>query len=573
MRKDAFLVSTIVLVLVASAIVIPNSQARHIPPAAQRLASQCWLMDEMTGTVTKDSCGSNDGTKHANVVIQSSGIFGFSYAFDNTQTTTPVSVPHFTTPNQFTLESWFFPLSLPTTGDPNRVMFKAQYYNLQMGGSGLCRFEVFIGAAYSALACSTLPTLNVWNHVVGTYDGTMMKIYMNGVLVNSKSQTGSVGDGTSTTLTIGGGPGAPFTVTNFHGRIDVTRKFGYALTAEEVREYYYQHDWEKASQEQVWMAQSTSSTGAVGATTVFVPEERDKEPLVSGFSTWEISGTFSAPAQPGTSTQTFQFQVDGTNVAGCTWTLIRGAVAVGLIVVSESNYLARCPNPFYVEPGSHTLSVVIGGTTVVTASRTDFMLLQETSHMGYDSYYGPINYDLEIARSSQTNGYVNSTSAAIIATVDFNQLQTEVQLNEIHTHIDSHFAQTWGMLTSFEGNITAILNDLCSGGGCNFTVETEPVIQALEAQQMRFLDLDTQTSWTFLLFLALLIWCWYQRWLFVAIASVIGILDAFMVPHVLGFKGTALVLVAGVVLQILVDMRDAWREKKEQEEASGGETT
>lgn len=178
-----------------------------------------------------------------------------------------------------------------------------------------------------------------------------------------------------------------------------------------------------------------------------------------------------------------------------------------------------------------------------------------------------------VARTNQTNGYVNSTSAAIIATVDFNQLQTEVQVNQVHSHIDSHFNQTWAMITDFEGNITAILNDLCSGGGCNFTVDNEPVIQALEAQQMRFLDLDTQTSWTFLLFLALLIWCWYQRWLFVAIASVIGILDAFMVPHVLGFKGTALVLVAGVVLQILVDMRDAWREKKEQEEASGGETT
>jgi hypothetical protein len=62
------------------------------------------------------------------------------------------------------------------------------------------------------------------------------------------------------------------------------------------------------------------------------------------------------------------------------------------------------------------------------------------------------------------------------------------------------------------------------------------------------------------LFLVFLVLAFFQRWLFVAIAAVIGILEIMLVDDVFGENGfifTALLLVLALILQVLVDMRDA----------------
>lgn len=159
-----------------------------------------------------------------------------------------------------------------------------------------------------------------------------------------------------------------------------------------------------------------------------------------------------------------------------------------------------------------------------------------------------------ISRTNQTNSFVNSTSNT-----------TQNLVVEVHQHIDTHFNQTWTMIQDFELNITTILNDLCVNGNCNFTVNNTQVLEELEAQQLQFLELDPDESWTFLLFLAILLLSYWQRWLFVAIACLIGITDMWLNTPILGFKGTALVMVAGIALQILVDMRDARLEKQQAE--------
>src|SRR5262249_36071089 len=69
-----------------------------------------------------------------------------------------------------------------------------------------------------ALGSSMLP-LNVWSHLVGTYDGTTSKVYVNGVLVGSRSLPGGAAI-TPGPLRIGGhNPGGQF----FKGVIDEIR--------------------------------------------------------------------------------------------------------------------------------------------------------------------------------------------------------------------------------------------------------------------------------------------------------------------------------------------------------------
>lgn len=172
-----------------------------------------------------------------------------------------------------------------------------------------------------------------------------------------------------------------------------------------------------------------------------------------------------------------------------------------------------------------------------------------------------------VERTNQTNSYVNTTSEAILE-----------NLTSVHVHIDSHFNMTDSLIVSqfFQTNgyintsriqILDVINDLdfnidCgneTSGNCTFEAQTMIDLPGLTDQQVG----------AFLIFLVMLIISFFQRWLFVAIASVIGILEVFILGGVFGFEFTGLLLVIGIMMQIFVDHRDAMLEKKR--ETEGGE--
>jgi len=74
-----------------------------------------------------------------------------------------------------------------------------------------------------------------WNHLVGTYDGTNTKIYLNGVLKNTKTFSGNINT-TGKALSIGNR--AEPKDLPFNGTIDEVRIYNRALSAEEIRAHY-----------------------------------------------------------------------------------------------------------------------------------------------------------------------------------------------------------------------------------------------------------------------------------------------------------------------------------------------
>jgi hypothetical protein len=73
---------------------------------------------------------------------------------------------------------------------------------------------------------------NGWSHIVGTYDGTTTRAYLNGVQVYSEAQSGTISD---TTYVLGTyGQGLADGVHNFHGSLPLSRIYNRALTAAEV---------------------------------------------------------------------------------------------------------------------------------------------------------------------------------------------------------------------------------------------------------------------------------------------------------------------------------------------------
>ena len=78
---------------------------------------------------------------------------------------------------------------------------------------------------------------NRWSHLVGTYDGSTAKAYVNGVLISSWAQTGTIPDATYYIGTYGG------TVVdgthNFDGNIETARIYSRGLTSTEIYQNYY----------------------------------------------------------------------------------------------------------------------------------------------------------------------------------------------------------------------------------------------------------------------------------------------------------------------------------------------
>ncbi len=95
-------------------------------------------------------------------------------------------------------------------------------------------FRISAGGADVRVSDTFTHLLNTWYNVVGTYDGANMRIYVNGVLKNTRAQTGTLGTNTITAK-IGTYQGTNYNLT---GRIAQVQIFNKALSATEVRQNY-----------------------------------------------------------------------------------------------------------------------------------------------------------------------------------------------------------------------------------------------------------------------------------------------------------------------------------------------
>lgn len=100
---------------------------------------------------------------------------------------------------------------------------------------GLAVFNTLTTAQSGAIATVPLE-LNTWNHVVGTFDGTTHRLYINGSLDASSAQApGEIKYLSDCKFSIGG---KSENVRRFRGDIDEVRVYSRALSAEEIQHLY-----------------------------------------------------------------------------------------------------------------------------------------------------------------------------------------------------------------------------------------------------------------------------------------------------------------------------------------------
>lgn len=110
-------------------------------------------------------------------------------------------------------------------------------YRFSMKNDGLVYLRVTFDGGVDIEQVTSINTLtmNAWNHVVGTYEGQTLKVFINGVLDNSKATGGRALVTGSNGLTIGGTTGG---LQNFRGLMDDVRVYNYALGDADILKLY-----------------------------------------------------------------------------------------------------------------------------------------------------------------------------------------------------------------------------------------------------------------------------------------------------------------------------------------------
>ncbi|MFQ6119136.1 MAG: LamG-like jellyroll fold domain-containing protein [Methanosarcinales archaeon] len=196
-----------------------------------------WHFDEGSGNIAKDTSGNgNDGVIHGATWVY--GKFGKALRFDGVDDYVEVpDSPGLDITDAITIEAWVKPLTLTSNTYP---MWKVNTYGLGYGiliiggASDKYQFAFHDGGSWQYVNTATSPTIGNWYHIVGTFDGLNIRIYVNGALENTASYSGGINP-TTNTLVIGSG--SP-TVGHFNCIIDEVRIYNRALSAEEIKAHY-----------------------------------------------------------------------------------------------------------------------------------------------------------------------------------------------------------------------------------------------------------------------------------------------------------------------------------------------
>ncbi|MFC1623922.1 LamG domain-containing protein [Candidatus Omnitrophota bacterium] len=204
-----------------------------------------WRMDEgsWNGTANEvvDSSGNgNNGVRAGNATTSSSSKIGpYCGTFDGTGDYVNIGTGTGLNPNYITLEAW---VKWDGTAGEGEIIGR-------WGDGGITENAYVLGVnsgskLFVKIVNSTPTEVNVadtvnlttgWTHVAATYDGINIRLYKNGVQVNSGSQTGNIN---SVSELVYLGAIAYTSLVEWDGLIDDVRIYDYARTAAQIAEDY-----------------------------------------------------------------------------------------------------------------------------------------------------------------------------------------------------------------------------------------------------------------------------------------------------------------------------------------------
>jgi hypothetical protein len=194
-----------------------------------------WRLDETSGTTAANVVAGGSPGTYQGVTLGVAGLLASATdkaaSFSGTNSRVQIaSTPALSPSASVSVEAWIKPAALPATGAFASIVSKAESYSLQFNGPKL-EFTIIQGSTRRRLQAATgAIAVGGTYHVVGTYDGTTQRLYINGTLVASAALTGAINVNTTALYVGSWNGGTEF----FRGTIDEPAVYAGALTAAQV---------------------------------------------------------------------------------------------------------------------------------------------------------------------------------------------------------------------------------------------------------------------------------------------------------------------------------------------------
>ena len=189
--------------------------------------------EETAGTAATDRSGKGNAGTLNGPTRSTTGKFGSALTFDGVNDwVTVADSASLDLTNQMTLEAWVNPTN---ASGWRTVLMKEQAGNLVYGMYSNTDTNRPSAHAFTNTEVDTRGTaavaLNAWTHLAATYDGSTLKLYVNGTQVSVKNLSGNMVASTGALRIGGNGIWSEW----FQGKIDEVRVYRRALSASEVQ--------------------------------------------------------------------------------------------------------------------------------------------------------------------------------------------------------------------------------------------------------------------------------------------------------------------------------------------------
>ena len=442
--------------------------------------------NEGSGTTVTDASGNGNNGTITNATWVTTGKYGGALKFNGTSAL--VTIPdaaslHLST--GMTLEAWVNPSTV--NANWRDVIYKGNdnfYLEATSSNASLPDAGMIAGGSYADAFGTAKLTASAWSFLTETYDGSTLRLYVNGTQVASTAHTGAISTSTNP-LQIGGDS---IYGQYFAGLIDNVRVYNLALTAAQIQ----------TDQATAITSGPPSQPGTLTATAVS-PSEVD---LSWGASTGSVSGyliercsgasctsftQIAAPAGTGTSykdtsvspSTSYSYRVRATDAAGDLSPYSNTASATTPAPPSQPGTLtatAVSPSEVDLSWGASTGSV--SGYLIERcsgASCTSFTQIAAPAGTGTsykDTSVSPSTSYSYRVRATDAAGdlsaYSNTASATTPAATPPSQPGTLTATAVSPSEVDL----SWGAST---GSVSGYLIERCSGASCtSFTQIAAP---------------------------------------------------------------------------------------------------
>ncbi|RMG72276.1 MAG: LamG domain-containing protein, partial [Bacteroidetes bacterium] len=215
---------------------------------------------------------------------------GYALDFDGVDDYVTVAHDAALNPSQITVEAWFYPTDVAGQTIPPIVkkVGATEGYALEINQStSELRFHVRTAGAWYTSPAYVVPATHRWYHAAGSYDGTDIKLYVNGVYIGATSIAGTLTHSTNP-LTIG------YDMVNagryFEGKIDEVRIWSDIRTQAEIQAHMHK---ELTGSEANLVAYYAMYDGS-GTSLTDNSQNSHTGTLVNG-PTWKTSGAHAGP--------------------------------------------------------------------------------------------------------------------------------------------------------------------------------------------------------------------------------------------------------------------------------------